>query len=274
MSSSAVAKASKYTYRSSGGGQADVSIEYSADLSALTRLEDKIRLLQDDLESERELRQRVSARALPRKFRLLGVEELRRKYSARIQEQEEQIETLLVKINNLEKQKSRLQSEVEVLIIDLEKANGTARELQKRVEHLEKTNIDLKSRLEETINLFEASQRDLRNKQQELQRTVAELDKTREQKDQLARENKKLGDDLSDAKNQLADMNRRLHELELELRRLENEREELAAAYKEAEAGRKIEEQRAQRLSAELSQLRHETERRIAEKDEEIEAIR
>lgn len=49
------------------------------------------------------------------------VEELRRKYCARIQEQEEQIETLLVKINNLEKQKSRLQSEVEVLIIDLEK---------------------------------------------------------------------------------------------------------------------------------------------------------
>jgi chaperonin cofactor prefoldin len=51
----------------------------------------------------------------------LQVEELRRKYSARIQEQEEQIENLLVKINNLEKQKSRLQSEVEVLIIDLEK---------------------------------------------------------------------------------------------------------------------------------------------------------
>lgn len=44
-----------------------------------------------------------------------------RKYSARIQEQEEHIETLLVKVNNLEKQKSRLQSEVEVLIIDLEK---------------------------------------------------------------------------------------------------------------------------------------------------------
>lgn len=36
--SSAVRK-SKYTYSSSGGGNADVSIEYSADLSALTRLE-------------------------------------------------------------------------------------------------------------------------------------------------------------------------------------------------------------------------------------------
>lgn len=44
-----------------------------------------------------------------------------RKYSARLQEQEEHIESLVVKINTLEKQKSRLQSEVEVLIIDLEK---------------------------------------------------------------------------------------------------------------------------------------------------------
>jgi len=40
MASSAVAKTSKYTYRSAGGaGTADVSIEYSADLSALSRLE-------------------------------------------------------------------------------------------------------------------------------------------------------------------------------------------------------------------------------------------
>lgn len=46
-----------------------------------------------------------------------------RKYSTRLQEQEEHIESLVVKINNLEKQKSRLQSEVEVLIIDLEKVS-------------------------------------------------------------------------------------------------------------------------------------------------------
>lgn len=36
---SAVAKTSKYTYRSSGGGTTDVNIEYSTDLSALSRLE-------------------------------------------------------------------------------------------------------------------------------------------------------------------------------------------------------------------------------------------
>lgn len=80
-----------------------------------------------------------------------------------------------------------------MLIIDLEKANGTARELQKRTEQLERVNIEIKSRLEETVQLYEVTQRDLRNKQTELQRVSHELDKTREQKDALGRENKKLG---------------------------------------------------------------------------------
>lgn len=98
-----------------------------------------------------------------------------------------------MKVNNLEKQKSRLQSEVEVLIIDLERANGTARELQKRVDTLERTNIEIKTRLEETIQLYDTAQRELRNKQAEIIRINNELDKTKDQRDQLARENKKLG---------------------------------------------------------------------------------
>jgi len=57
---------------------------------------------------------------------------------------------------------------------------------------LERINIELKTRLDETVALYEQSQRDLRNKQTELQRVTHELDKTREQKDALARENKKL----------------------------------------------------------------------------------
>lgn len=75
---------------------------------------------------------------------------------------------------------------------EIPQANGTARELQKRVEQLERINIDLKTRLDETTALFEQAQRDLRNKQAEVQRLTHELDKTREQKDALTRENKKL----------------------------------------------------------------------------------
>lgn len=206
--------------------------------------------------------------------RVEEVEEIRRKFTIRIHEQEEHIESLVLKINGLEKLKTKLTTEIEVLIIDLEKANGLARDLQKRVEILERTNIELKSRLEETVQLYESTQRDLRNKQIEVQRLTGELDKTREQKDQLARDNKKLGDDLRDSKNTISELTRRLHEYELEIRRLENEREELTAAYKEAEAGRKAEEKRAQSLATEYGQFRHDAERRIAIKEEEIEAIR
>lgn len=92
----------------------------------------------------------------------------------------------------MEKQKSRLQSEVEVLIIDLERANGTARDFQKRVEILERTTIEIRSRLEETVALYETSQRELKNKQVEITRITNELDNTRNQRDGLARENKKL----------------------------------------------------------------------------------
>jgi hypothetical protein len=57
---------------------------------------------------------------------------------------------------------------------------------------LEKVNIDIKTRLDETVVLYETSQRDLRIKITEIQRITHELDKTREQKDALTRENKKL----------------------------------------------------------------------------------
>jgi len=206
--------------------------------------------------------------------RVEEVEELRRKFTIRINEQEEHIESLVIKINSLEKIRTKLTTEIEVLIIDLEKANSVARDYQKRVEILERTNIDLKTRLEEHIALYEVAQRDLRTKQVEVSRLSGELDKTRDQKDQLARENKKMGDELRESKNTVSELTRRLHEYELEIRRLENEREELTAAYKEAEAGRKAEEKRAQSLASEYGQFRHDAERRIQIKEEEVEAIR
>jgi len=233
------------------------------------------------LDLERQL-QRVNADCLTWKSKYEGeaqarveeVEELRRKYQARIGEQEEQIEGLMAKCAGLEKQKSRLQSEVEILIIDLEKSNGTARDLQKRVDQLERLNGDLKSKLDELAALLEQAQRDNRAKQSEIQRLTHELDKTREAKDALTRENKKLSNDMSECKGHLSDLTRKYHELEVEVRRLENEREELSSAYKEAENARKVEESRAQRLAGELNSVRHEYEKQLNMKEEEIETIR
>lgn len=83
-----------------------------------------------------------------------------------------------------------------------------------------------------------------------------------------------LVDDLNDAKSQLSDAHRRIHEMELDIKRLENEHAELSAAYKEAEAARRQEEQKALRLTAELAQVRHEYEKRLQIKEEEFETMR
>ncbi len=76
--------------------------------------------------------------------------------------------------------------------VNILQANGTARELQKRVDQLERLNVDLKSKLDELNGLYEAAQRDNRAKQLQIQQLTHELDKTREQKEYLSRENKKL----------------------------------------------------------------------------------
>jgi len=72
MSSTKTTKS--YSYRSVGGGNADINIDYSHDLSALSRLEDKIRLLQD-LESERELRQRIEREKADYSVQLIALSE-------------------------------------------------------------------------------------------------------------------------------------------------------------------------------------------------------
>jgi len=55
---------------------------------------------------------------------------------------------------------------------------------------------------------------------------------------------------------------------------LETENHELSAAYKESEHLRKQEEAKCQRLTAELAQVRHDYEKRLLQKEEELETLR
>ena len=56
----------------------------------------------------------------------------------RLQEAEEQIEAVNSKCASLEKTKQRLQSEVEDLMIDVERANGLAANLDKKQRNFDK----------------------------------------------------------------------------------------------------------------------------------------
>ncbi|KAF8793407.1 Paramyosin like protein [Argiope bruennichi] len=120
------------------------------------------------------------------------VEELRRKIAQKTSEYEEQLEVLLNKCSSLEKAKSRLQSEVEVLVMDLEKATSHVQVLEKRIVQIEKINVELKTKVEELTVVLDTTQRDLRGKVADLQKAQHENEKLRDQIAALTRENKKL----------------------------------------------------------------------------------
>ena len=95
-----------------------------------------------------------------------------------------------------------------------------------------------------------------------------------EQLDVVKRENKNLADEIKDLLDQLGDGGRSIHELDKQRRRLEVEKEELQAALEEAEGALEQEENKVLRAQLELTQVRQEIERRIAEKEEEFQATR
>merc|ERR1712134_64554 len=88
------------------------------------------------------------------------------------------------------------------------------------------------------------------------------------------RENKQLQEEIADLTDNLAETGKSVHEVEKAKRALEVERNELSATLEETEASVETEEAKTVRATMELSQLKGDVERRLAEKDEEIDNTR
>ncbi|XP_012920721.1 myosin-7 [Heterocephalus glaber] len=85
------------------------------------------------------------------------------------------------------------------------------------------------------------------------------------------RENKNLQEEISDLTEQLGSSGKSIHELEKIRKQLEAEKLELQSALEEAEASLEHEEGKILRAQLEFNQIKAEIERKLAEKDEEME---
>ena len=83
-----------------------------------------------------------------------------------------------------------------------------------------------------------------------------------------------IADEIHDLADQLGEGGRSVHEMDKTRRRLEMEKEELQAALEEAEAALEQEEAKVMRAQLEISAIRQDIDRRLAEKDEEFDATR
>merc|ERR1712080_14140 len=114
------------------------------------------------------------------------------------------------------------------------------------------------------------SQKETRIASAELFRVKSAYDESVLQLDEVRRENSSLSNEIKDIMDQISEGGRSIHEIDKIRKRLEAEKMELEAALSEAEGALEQEENKVLRASLELTQVKQEIERRIAQKEEEF----
>merc|ERR1711909_99834 len=127
-----------------------------------------------------------------------------------------------------------------------------------------------KQQQEELQVELESSQKEARSMSTELFKTKNACEEALDGLETVKRENKNLQEEIADLTDQLGEGGKSIHELEKAKRCLEQERNELQAALEEAEGAVEVEEAKVLRLTVETSQNKQDFERRIAEKEEEV----
>merc|ERR1711970_1322494 len=193
---------------------------------------------------------------------------------SRLDEAEQQIDALTFKNASLEKSKGRLESDYEALHIDYNKLHANTQAAEKKQKNFDKIVAEWKIKVDDLALEYDNSQKEVRNYSTELFRIKACYEENLASFDSVKRENKNLGDEVKDLLDQIGEGGRNYHEVTKTWKRLGVEKEELAAALEEAEAAYEQEENKYMRGQLELTQIRQEIDRRIAEKDEEHENTR
>ncbi|KAF4082511.1 hypothetical protein AMELA_G00152220 [Ameiurus melas] len=199
------------------------------------------------------------------------LEEAKKKLVQRLQEAEEAVEAVNAKCSSLEKTKHRLQNEIEDLMLDLERSNAASAALDKKQRAFDKVIAEWKQKYEESQCELEASQKEARNLSTELFKLKNAYEESLDQLETIKRENKNLQEEISDLTDQLGEGGKSVHELEKLRKQLEQEKTELQSALEEAEASVEHEESKILRAQLELNQVKADIERKMAEKDEDME---
>uniref|UniRef100_A0A8B9N086 Myosin heavy chain 3 n=1 Tax=Accipiter nisus TaxID=211598 RepID=A0A8B9N086_9AVES len=189
------------------------------------------------------------------------LEEAKKKLSQRLQEAGQQAESVNSKCASLEKMKLKLQGEVEDLTVDVERANTLSAALDKKHlprSQLEREGLSKESRLLNT----------------ELFKVKNACEETLDQLETVKRENKTLKQEIADLTEQITENGKMIRDLEKAKKQAEVEKSELRLALEEAEAALEHEEVKILGVNRELTQIKSEINRKIAEKDEEISQLK
>ncbi|XP_025776103.1 myosin-13 [Puma concolor] len=202
------------------------------------------------------------------------LEEAKKKLAQRLQEAEENTEAVSAKCASLEKTKQRLQGEVDDMMLDLERTNTARAILDRKQRDLDKVLAEWKQKLDESQAELEAAQKGSRSLSTEIFKMQNAYEEVVDQLETLRRENKNLQEEISDLTEQIAETGKNLQEVEKTKKQVEQEKSDLQVALEEVEGSLEHEESKILRIQLELSQVKSELDRRVTEKDEEIEQLK
>merc|ERR1711881_582278 len=131
-----------------------------------------------------------------------------------------------------------------------------------------------KQEAEEVQCELEHSQKEARSLSTELFKTKNAYEEALDGLETVKRESKNLQEEIADLTDQVGEGGKSIHELEKAKRSLEQERNELQAALEEAEGAVGVEESKVLRLTVEMAQMKQDFERRLTEKEEEVDNTR
>ncbi|XP_029974857.1 myosin-7-like [Salarias fasciatus] len=207
-------------------------------------------------------------------LRIEELEDAKKKLVVKLQKVEEAVEASHAKCSSLEKTKVRLQTEMEDLVVELERSNASALALDKKQRSMEQLLSSWKLKCEESQSELESSQRESRSLSTELFKLKNSYEESLDHLETVRRENKNLQEEILDLTDQIGHGGKTIHELERVKKLLDVEKSDIRAALEEAEGSLEHEESKTLRFQMELQQIRSDIERKIAEKDEEIDNLR
>uniref|UniRef100_A0A6I8P1K0 Myosin heavy chain 7B n=1 Tax=Ornithorhynchus anatinus TaxID=9258 RepID=A0A6I8P1K0_ORNAN len=202
------------------------------------------------------------------------LEEAKKKLAARLQEAEAAVEAAHAKGSSLERTRQRLQTELEDATLELGRAHAAAAALDKKQRNYERALAEGRQKQEETRAELEAAQKEARGLSSDLFRLRNAYEEALEAGETVRRENKNLQEEIADLTDQVGGSNKCLHELEKVKKALEGEKSETQAALEEAEGALEHEESKTLRIQLELAQVKADVERKLAEKEEELDNLR
>merc|ERR1712107_736315 len=180
------------------------------------------------------------------------------------------IDNLNAKLNQVEKAKGKIASEIAEMTSSLDQAQVLNAAMDRKAKQFDKVIGEWKGKVDRLSFDLDVSQKETRNASSELFKVKSAYEETMLQLEEVRRENKTLSNEIKDIMDQISEGGRSIHEIDKIRKRLEAEKMELQSALEEAEATLEQEENKVLRCQLELNAVRQEIERRLAEKEEEF----